>query len=100
MPGAQRLWNGHQEILIRSQKIFVHERWLNPRVVLVLRTAVLFVIPVNGVVKNLADFHTGINANGLNRTDFQCPVAAKANVAKARRNVDEQSKAAHGRATL
>ena len=52
------------------------------------------------VIENLANWHTRINANRLDGKHFERPIAAKADVAKAGGNVDEEAQTADAGATF
>lgn len=49
-------------------------------VVLVFAAGVRLVIPLDGMVIDLAELHIGINDNGLHTEDLQRPVAGKAHI--------------------
>jgi len=78
-------------------ELLVEHAGLDVFVVLVLVASIFANIAGDLVIEDLADGNAGINANRLDGKHFQRPVAAKANIAKACRNVDKQAKPANAR---
>ena len=73
---------------------------MNSLVILILAALVVLVGPFEGVVEDLADFDPRIDPDGLHAKDLKRPEAPKADVAEARRDVNEKSQPADRRASL
>ena len=72
------------------RQLLEQQAGLNVRVVLILVAGILAVRAVDVVVEDLANRHAGINPHRLHGKHLQRPIAAEADVAEARRYVDEQ----------
>src|SRR5690606_18501645 len=71
-------------------QLLVEQAWLNVVVVLVLVAGVLDDVAADLMEENLADGDTGIDLHRLHGEHLQRPEAAKADIAKAGRDMHEQ----------
>ena len=81
-------------LIIFNPQLSKQKTWLNIFVVLILAAFVFRNVALETVIEDLANLYTRVNSNRLDGKHFKRPEAAKPNVAKTSRYVNEQAKSA------
>lgn len=80
----------HLRVRLFFFELGIEQTRLDIFVVLVLAAGVLGDVALDRVVEDLADGHSRVNSNRLNRENLQSPVSAESDVAEASRAVHEE----------